>query len=73
MRSSMWIRFFGKNTHGNIYHELVTTRYQSSTRKSLRLFGFCVVSWEDPSESEVQRGLEGQDRMDHNFSQLQRL
>ena len=35
--------------------------HQSSTRESLRLFRFSVVS------------LEGQDRMDHNFSKLQRL
>ena len=32
------------------------------------LFGFCIVSWKDPSTSEVQRSMEGQDRMDHNFS-----
>ena len=42
-------------------------------RESLRLFRFCVVSWKSPSISEVQRILEGQDRMDHNFSKLQRL
>ena len=34
---------------------------------SLRLLRFCVVSWKGPSISEVQRSLEGQDRMDHNF------
>ena len=34
---------------------------------------FCVVSWKDPSTSEVQRILAGQDRMDHNFSKLQGL
>ena len=40
--------------------------HQSSTRESLRLFGFCVVSWKGSSTSEVQRSLERQDRMDHN-------
>ena len=43
------------------------------TPESPRLFRFCVVSWKDPLTSEVQRILEGQDRMDHNFSKLQRL
>ena len=47
--------------------------HQSSTRESLRLFRFCVVSWKDPSTSEVQRILEGQNRRDHNFSKLQRF
>ena len=37
-----------------------------STRKSLRFFRFCVVSWTGPSTSAVQRSLERQDRMDHN-------
>ena len=36
-------------------------------------FRFCVVSWKGPSTSEVQRSLEGQDWMDHNFSKFQRL
>ena len=38
-----------------------------------RLFRFCTASWKDPSISKCQRILEGQDRMDHNFSKLQRL
>ena len=36
--------------------------------KVLRLFRFCIVSWNDSSTSNCQRILEGQDRMDHNFS-----
>ena len=36
-------------------------------------FGFCIVSWKDPSKSRCQRSLEEKDRMDHNFSKLQRL
>ena len=36
-------------------------------------FGFCIVSWKDPSKSRCQRSLEEEDRMDHNFSKLQRL
>ena len=36
-------------------------------------FGFCIVSWKDPSTSKCQRILEEQERMDHNFSKLQRL
>ena len=47
--------------------------HQSSTRESLRLFRFCVVSRKDPSKSRCQRSLEEKDRMDHNFSKLQRL
>ena len=38
----------------------------SSTRKSLRLLRFCVVSWKGPSTSAVQRSFEGQDRIDNN-------
>ena len=37
-------------------------RYQSSTRKSLRLLRFCVVSWKGSSTSSVQRSLERKDR-----------
>ena len=48
-------------------------RFQTSTRKSLRLLRFCVVSWTGPSISAVQRSLEGQDRMDHHWQKLQRL
>ena len=47
--------------------------HESSTSEGLRLFGFCVVSWKDPSESGIQRNLEEKDRMDHTFSKLQRL
>ena len=36
-------------------------------------FGFCMVSWKDPSTSEFQRILEEQDRMDQIFSKLQKL
>ena len=32
--------------------------YQSSTRESLRLFRFCIVSWKDPSTYGIQRSLE---------------
>ena len=47
--------------------------HQSSTREGLRLFRLCIVSWKDPSKSRIQRILEEKDRMDHNFSKLQRL
>ena len=47
--------------------------HQSSTHEGLRFFGFCVVSWKDPSISKCQQILGGQDIMDHNFSKLQRL
>ena len=40
--------------------------------ETIRLFRFCVVSWKGPSTCEVQRSLEGQDRMDHKGSKLQR-
>ena len=36
-------------------------------------FRFCIVSWKDPSTSKFQRNLEKQDRMNHDFSKLQRL
>ena len=42
-------------------------------RAKVYVFSDSVLSWEGPSTSEVQRSLEGQDRMDHNFSKLQRL
>ena len=32
-----------------------------------------LCPWKDPSTSKCQRILEEQDRMDHNFSKLQRL
>ena len=35
-------------------------------RTKVYVFGFSVVSWKGPSTSQVQRSLEGQDRMDHN-------
>ena len=74
MKSQIWKRLVGKNIHGNISHKLVTKEsHQSSTRESLRLFRFCIVSWKDPSTSKCQRILEEQDRMDRNFSKLQRL
>ena len=41
-------------------------------RAKLYVFSDSVVSWKDPSTSKCQRILEGQDRMDHNFSTLQR-
>ena len=47
--------------------------HQSPTHESLRLFEFCVVFWKGSSTSEVQRSLEGQDRMDHKWQKLQRL
>ena len=36
-------------------------------------FIFFFVSWKDPSTSRCQRSLEEKDRMDHNFTKLQRL
>ena len=45
-RLKMWTKFFGKN---NLWKQLSLlgdeTVIQSSTRKSLRLLRFCVVSW----------------------------
>ena len=38
-----------------------TVIYQSSTRESLRLFRFCVVSWKGPPTSGIQRSLEEKD------------
>ena len=38
-----------------------TVRYQFSTRESLRLFRFCVVSWKGSSTSGIQRSLEEKD------------
>ena len=48
-------------------------RYQSPTRKSLRLLGFCVVSWKGSSTSWIQQSLERKDRMDRHWQKLQRL
>ena len=67
-----------KNSLGEAFMETTVidwwwNNYQSSTRKSPRLFRFCVVSWEDTSESWIQRNLEEKDRMDYIFSKLQRL
>ena len=43
MRSSMWIRFIGKNIHGNICHWLVTKLLTIfNTQKSTSLLRFCV-------------------------------
>ena len=36
-------------------------------RAKVYVFSDSVLSWKGPSTSEVQRSLEGQDRMDHNF------
>ena len=42
-------------------------------RAKVYVFSDSVLSWKDPSTSKCQRILEGEDRMDHNFSKLQRL
>ena len=47
--------------------------HQSSTRTSLRLVRFCVVSWKGSSTSSVQQSLKRKYRMDHHRQKLQRL
>ena len=49
------------------------TVYQSSAHKSLRLFRFCIVSWEDPSTSRFQPSLEEQNCRGQIREKLQRL
>ena len=44
-----------------------------STRKSLRLLRFCVVSWKDSVTSGIQRSFEEKDWMDRHRQKLQRL
>ena len=73
-----WDQWFGQYSLGKEFMETTVTdwwrnRYQSLTRKSLRLLRFCVVPREDPSTSRIQQCLEGQDRMGHNWWKLQRL
>ena len=60
-----WIRVLFGIIHGKICHQLMI-----KVSSILCLFGFCVVSWKDPSTSRCQRSLEEKDRMDHNFSKL---
>ena len=48
VRSQHWKQLVGRIIHGSIFHQLVTKQSSIfSARRSLRLFGFCVVSWED--------------------------
>ena len=62
MRSQIWKRLVGKTFMEISVINWWRNNHQSSTRESLRLFRFCVVSWKDPSTSKCQRILEGQDR-----------
>ena len=52
-RSQGWRRLVGRIIHGNICLSLMMKNHQSSTHESLRLVRFCVVPWEDPSESGI--------------------
>ena len=55
MGSQMWIRFVGKK-HLLIGDETVINLQRA---KVYVFFGFCIVSWKDPSTSKCQRILEG--------------
>ena len=69
----MWYDSLGKTLMEISVINWWRNSHQSSTRESLRLLWFCVVSWKDPSTSKCQRILEGKDRMDHIFSKLHRI
>ena len=46
------LEMIGWGKHSWIYLSLIgdEKNHQSSTHEGLRLFRFCIVSWEDPSE-----------------------
>ena len=72
-RLTMWTNSLEKSFMETTVTDWWRNRYQSSTRKSLRLLRFCVVSWKGSFTSGIQRSLEEKDWMDHNWQKLQRL
>ena len=73
-----WDLWIGNNWLGESFMDILfidwwRKRHQSSTYEGLRLFGFCVVPWEDSRKPSFERCMETKIGMVEIFSELQKL